>query len=230
MAKSTTMSIAGMLVAAATLFAATGTVLAYDAGDRLFRARIINVNPNDDSGPIVINGVPVAGSGVTVDDAYTLDLDFTWMLTPNWGVELLLDLSSSHDVSATGAALGGLGKIAEVNTLPPSLLLQYHFNPGAQIQPYVGFGINYTTFLDEEVSPSLNAALGGGASIDLDDSWGWAAQIGADIATGGDWFWNVDVKYINIETEAEIRAAAGLATVDVDINPTVIGIGVGRRF
>ena len=47
------------------------------------------------------------------------------------------------------------------------------------------------------------------------------------------WFLNLDAKYILINTDATIDATSALgATVgaDVDINPLVIGLGVGMKF
>ena len=38
-------------------------------------------------------------------------------------------------------------------------------------------------------------------------------------------------KYINIETEAQINTTAGVVIrTDVDINPYVFGVGIGRPF
>ncbi len=39
--------------------------------------------------------------------------------------------------------IGGLGG---VGVLPPTPLLQYHFNHAGRVRPYVGAGINYTYF------------------------------------------------------------------------------------
>lgn len=219
---------AGALTAAGLILAAAPAA-AWEAGDWLVRARLINVSPDDSSGPISIAGAPVAGSGVSVDSAVTLDIDFTYMFTPNWGAELLLDLSSRHDISATGT-LGGLGKIANARVLPPALLLQYHFNPNGKVQPYAGAGINYTYFFDENASASLAGALGGSARVSLDSSFGLAAQAGADIDLNNGWYLNLDVKYIDINTTANITSPVGLTRVGVDINPWVYGIGVTKRF
>jgi len=223
-----TSKFAGAIVAAGLALSATPAA-AWDAGDWLMRGRLINVAPHDSSGPVSIAGTAVPGSGVSVDSSVTLDIDFTYMMTRNWGAELLLDLSSKHDVTATGS-LAGLGQIVSSRVLPPSLLLQYHFAPGAKVQPYAGIGVNYTYFFDEDASASLTRALGGSARVDLDSSWGLAAQVGADIDLNNGWFLNVDLKYIDFNTTASITAPAGLTRVDVDINPWVYGIGIGKRF
>ena len=204
---------------------------AYEKGDWLVRGRVINVNPDDSSSAVTVNGAKVPGSGVSVDDDWTLELDFTYMLHRNWGVELILGYSQ-HDISAKGA-LSGLGKVIDTKVLPPTLTLQYHFMPDGKFRPYVGAGVNYTYFFDEDVTGGLK---GPGAKVELDDSWGLAAQIGADYSINEDWFLNVDVKYIDMSTTAKFKGlsssvgAPGTAKVDVDVNPWVFGIGIGRRF
>ena len=200
--------------------------LAYEAGDWLVRGRIINVGPNDDSSPVAVGGADVAGSGVSVNDDTTLELDFTYMLAKHWGVELILG-SSQHDVRAEGS-LAALGDVIDTRVLPPTLTLQYHFLPDGTIRPYAGLGLNYTRFFDSEVTGGLDAP---GADVDLDHSWGLAAQAGVDVGINKDWFINFDLKYIDLDTSASFRdTVVGAAEVDVDIDPWVFGIGVGRRF
>lgn len=203
---------------------------AYEAGDLLIRGRVIAVDPHEDSEAVKISGVgPIAGSGVGLDSDVTPELDFTFMLTPNWGLELIL-ASSEHDVQGTGS-LAGLGKLFDARTLPPTLTLQYHFNTNGTIRPYAGVGVNYTHFFNEDATSGFKTAMGGKASVELEDSWGLAANVGVDYAINNDWFINADVKYIDMDTEAKISTAAlGRLTVDVDIDPWVYGIGIGRRF
>lgn len=205
------------------------SAFAHEPGEWLIHGRIININPDDDSSTISLLGTSVPDSGVTVDDSTTIDISFTRMLTKHFAINLLLDLSSQHDVKATGATLGALGKIADVRVLPPALLLQYHFNPDGKVQPYAGIGINYTLFFDESLSASLEGALGP-SSLDLDDSFGVALQAGVDIDIHNGWFLNFDVKYIDLDTTAKITSAGGRTTVNIDINPFVLGVGFGKRF
>lgn len=198
---------------------------AYEAGDWVVRGRIINVNPNDDSGAISLNSTPQPNTGVSVNDDTTLELDFTYMLDPHWGLELIL-ATTKHEADAEG--LAGVGTVLEAKVLPPTLTLQYHFSPKSNIRPYAGVGINYTHFYDEEVKGVIDAP---GAKADLKDSWGLAAQVGVDVDINKDWFVNFDVKYIDINTDASLNYTAVPAVdVDVDINPWVFGIGIGTTF
>ena len=191
--------IAGLVSASA--FAAQGDILA--------RFRVINIDPD-----VKTSGV-VADVHADVDKQTVPELDFTYMITNNIGAELIL-ATARHEVTSD---LGSLGKI---NHLPPTLTLQYHFNPEGQIRPYVGAGINYTRFYNNDLH------LPDGTKVNVDkNSWGGALQVGTDIAVNKDWFVNLDVKKIYIKTDV---SAAGTDLGTLKINPWVFGIGVGTKF
>lgn len=215
---------------AAALFSSM-PVQALEKGDILVRARVININPDVNNGnelTLHSNGMPLGG-GVDVDDATTLDIDFTYMVTNNFGVELLLDLSSKHDVKATGALSGT--DIGDVRVLPPALIAQWHFLPNNNIRPYAGAGVNYTFIFDENTDGDLDNALGGNTKLSVDDTWGMVAQVGVDIDINKDWYVNIDAKYIQMNTHAEVKVN-GVKTADAnfDLNPMVLGVGIGTRF
>jgi len=219
-------------VLAATLALMSFNALAVEKGDWLLHIRAINVAPNDDSSLIRVDGAGVAGTGVSVNDNPSLDISLGYMFTDNWAVELLADLSSPHTVSAQG--LGGLGvpdgtDVVDTNVLPPTVFLQYQFNPKGKVRPYMGVGLNYTLFFNDDLTNAAQTVLGA-SNLDLDSSVGAAAQFGIDWEMQNNWSFNVDVKYIQIDTEATFDTAIGRASVDVDINPTVFGIGFGKTF
>ena len=190
-----------------------GAAQAYEAGNWLFRIGAYGVFPESD------NMTNVLGTGATlnVDDGYTLGFNFTYMVNPNIGIELLAALPFKHDITLSGA-----GTIAETDQLPPTLSVQYHFMPENTIRPYVGLGLNYTTFFNTDTKGAL-----AGDNLDLDDSWGVAGQLGVDIDVAPNWFVNADLRYIDISTDATLNGV-GIGTVD--INPWVLGLTVGTRF
>lgn len=223
--KATKLAVA--LLAAIGISAVATPVMAYEAGDWLIRGRIINVSPNDDSSSLSIGGTDTGLKGVKVDDDTVPELDFTYMISPNWGVELILGYSE-HTVEGE-KSWSALGDVIDAKVLPPTLTLQYHFSPNSNIRPYIGAGINYTHFFDEKVAGDVLDIPG--AKVDMDDSWGLAAQIGVDIALNDVWFVNMDLKYIDIDTTAKFKGTAvGRAEVDADIDPFVFGLGIGRSF
>jgi len=211
------------------LFTALGAALsplpaAAEKGDFLIRARLIAVAPQDDASD-VLPALP--GASVEVDTAAVPELDFTYFFTDKIAAELIL-ATSKHEISGTGG-IAALGDIAETWVLPPTLTLQYHFMPEAKFSPYVGVGVNYTIFYQEDTRGTLNDAIGD-TTLDLDESVGVSFQLGFDYKLEGNWFLNADVKYINIETEGTLRTGELVNTVDVDLNPIVAGIGFGYRF
>jgi outer membrane protein len=154
---------------------------------------------------------------VSVDSATMMTFDATYMFRDNWGVELLAALPYEHDIDLVGGS-----KVAETKHLPPTLSLQYHFMPDAAIRPYVGAGVNLTLFFDEQTSGALD-----GTSLSLGTSVGPALQAGFDVPIGERLFFNVDVRYMWIETKAKLD---GVSLGDVEIDPWVFGANLGYRF
>ncbi|MCG8324133.1 MAG: outer membrane beta-barrel protein [Thiotrichales bacterium] len=199
------------------------------------RLRGIAIAPQDDSGLISLGTTPLAGSGVAIDTEVVPELDITYMITPNWGIEAIAGIARhTVEVEGPGPVLSGLGltdgfEIFDTWVLPPTVTLQYHFMPNNNIRPYVGLGVNYTATLDDNATDELEAALGP-VSVNTTNSWGWAAQAGVDIDWKDNWFFNLDVKYIDIDTTASLETGLGTLRVDLDVDPVVFGAGIGLRF
>ncbi|WP_313535073.1 OmpW family protein [Sphingomonas sp.] len=216
-------------MAAAGLLASTASAHAQDragiaAGDWLVRLRGIVVAPNESSSGIT-PALPAARVGV--GDSVMPEVDFTYMATDHIGAELIVS-STRHDLQGRDA-ISSLGKVGHTWVLPPTLTLQYHFRPKAPVRPYLGAGINYTTFYSAKTSDSLNKALGR-TSLSLKDSVGYALQAGVDIDLNKKFFLNLDVKYIDMTTTARLNTGGAINQTSVDINPLVFGFGVGTRF
>lgn len=194
-----------------TLGATSFSAHALEAGDMFMRFTLTKVSPNDDS--TNFTGAPVSPE---VNDDTQLGVTFVYMLDSHIGFEVLAATPFSHDIS-----VDGLGVVGETKHLPPTFSVQYYFNPETNIRPYVGLGLNYTTFFSSKTDPSL------GGDLELDDSFGLAAQIGIDYDINEKWFVNADIRYMNIETTATVKA---VGSSDVEINPTVISVGAGFRF
>lgn len=199
---------------------------AHQAGDIIVRAGAITVDPHEDSSNVKIGGVKAAGTAATLDSDTQLGLNFAYMLTDQLGVELLAATPFSHDIGTKG--LGGL-KLGSVKHLPPTLSLVYYpLDSKSAFQPYVGAGINYTWFFDDKLSSEAEGA--GFRGLDLKDSWGWAAQIGADYMLTDNLMLNAQVRYIDIETKATTYAGPTKVSVDVDVDPFVYMVGLGYKF
>lgn len=195
---------------------------AYQAGDFIVRAGAAGVLPTGD-------GTHPAASGpnVEADDGWSLGLTATWMATNNIGVGVLAAWPFEHDIETKGG-LAGTGDAADTKHLPPTVTMQYHFNTTSKLHPYIGAGINYTNFFSEDTNPA--GALSGG-SIKLDDSWGLALEVGADYELQNNWLVSAQVWYIDIDTDATVSGLGALdASFNVEIDPWVVMIGVGKKF
>ena len=116
-----------ILVPVALAIALASGVASAAQGDWLGRARVININPDASSSALNLDA----------STETTLELDFTYFVTHNLGMELIL-ATKKHDITAGGTPVGS------VALLPPTLTLQYHFAPDSpSFRPYVGAGLNY---------------------------------------------------------------------------------------
>lgn len=181
------------------------------AGDVLVRVRAIDAISNEKG----IDGV----ADLKIDNAITPEVDVTYMATNNIGFELIA-ATTRHTVGVTGADL------AHASLLPPTLTVQYHLNPEGKVRPYVGAGVNYTIFYNEKMTDVGKTALGV-SKIDLHDNIGWAAQAGVDFDLTSNVFLNLDVKYIGLSTNAYVD---GVKLGKVDINPVIVGVGLGFKL
>ena len=199
----------------ASLFAADAAI-AQQAGDLFVRARAIYVMP-DESATTSIGGT------VGIDNKVVPEVDFTYFIADNIGVELIA-ATTKHNVVGLGTALGASADLGSAWLLPPTLSLQYHMPMAnnSAVKPYVGAGVNYTFFYSEK------EAGGAISDFNLKDSFGFSLQAGADFEITDNTFLNVDVKKLFLSTDAEING--GAVTADVKINPWIFGVGIGRKF
>lgn len=222
--------LAGVLAAAG-----ASALQAHEAGDWILRGGLALVDPDGDSGPLEAAGLgPVAASGVEVKDDTQLGLTLTWMLSDRLGVELLASTPFHHEIEARTGALG-LGPVDAGDTrhLPPTLsAVWYPWGSGGAFSPYLGAGVNYTWFFDDDASRALEQALGAELDLELDDSLGIALQVGVDVPLGGAWHLNAAVRWIDIETDARVVTAGttALAVDDVEIDPWVYQLTLGYAF
>ncbi|MBE0350126.1 MULTISPECIES: OmpW/AlkL family protein [Pseudoalteromonas] len=187
----------------------------------------INVNPDNDSSKI--NEAPTLG--LRGDDNTQVGITIDYAFNDNWVLELVAATPFSHDVQGTGGLAGN--KIADIKQLPPSLIAQYHFLDSTyKFRPFVGVGINYTTFFDEQPSAALKATLGtNDVEVKLDDSFGFAAQAGFNYMMNENWGLHGMVALIDIDTDATVYADGAKAlTSTVEIDPVVTMLGVKYKF
>lgn len=215
------------LVSAIAITAAlTGTInpaYAYDQGDWVVRVGVTTVAPDDSSSNVIVDGADL-GVGVNVDSNSQLGLNFVYFFSPQLAIEVLAATPFSHDI-----ALDTVGALGNTQQLPPTVSANYYFaDPSAKFQPYVGVGVNYTIFFNEEFTSANTSA--GFSELDLDNSFGLAAQVGFDYMLNDKWLVNASVRKVDIDTEASFVLNGSPGNVNVSIDPWVYSIMAGYRF
>lgn len=174
--------------------------------------QLMYINPDVDVADLsVLDAEPAITGGLTVE----------YFFTPSISAELVAAVAK-HDLEIADQNLGSLW------ILPPSLYAKYHFMPKSKISPYIGVGVNWVKAWDEKLYlPGV-----GSLDVDVEDSFGWAAKAGADIQVSENLYLNVDVMYLSVETELNVKAggASVLSGSDIDIDPWVYSIGAKYRF
>lgn len=174
----------------------------------MVRLRAIDVHPD------VSSKVTGLTANAKVDNQIVPEFDISYFFTKNIAAELIL-ATSKHDVKTnTGIDLG------HAWALPPTLTLQYHFNPEGTFKPYVGAGLGYIMY--------YNVDHGAVGAVKYDNGMAYALQAGLDYKLDEHWGLNFDVKKLYHNTEVTING--GAITADVDLDPWVFGTGVSYRF
>ncbi|MFP9113326.1 OmpW/AlkL family protein [Flavobacterium sp. RHBU_3] len=191
------------------------------------RMRAVGVIPAESA------NIGIIGGDAAISNSYIPELDFTYFFTKNIAAELILG-TTKHDVHTTASDISAIGgptstdvNLGSVYLLPPTLTLQYHFNAGQAFKPYVGAGVNYTIFYNAEAGTTVK-------DVKYDNAFGYAFQLGFDYNINDRFFINVDAKKIFLKTDVTVDAS-NLATglnipASVDINPLLLGVGMGYRF
>jgi outer membrane protein len=199
-------ALAAVALALASLASVSAQAAGNDAGSWLVRGRAVHLDSaNKDS----------TGLGLTIDNKTLPEVDISYFYTPNMAVELILTYPQKQTVNSK--AVGG--DIGTFKHLPPTLTLQYHFTGLPGFRPYVGAGLNYTNLSEVKI-------LDGAVNLKR-NSYGFAAQIGADVPLGGGWLLNVDVKKAQIGTKVYL---SGVDKGSFKVDPLLVGVGVGLRF
>ncbi len=198
------------LVIALSLLCAPALHAAED-GRWQFRVGAHYVDPKSDNGSL-------AGGALQtdVDGAVSPTFSLEYYLTPNLGIDVLAAWPYEHEVKLNGV------KAADVKHLPPTVSLNWHFNPGGTFNPFVGAGVNYTRFFSIDEFGPLE-----GTRVELDDSFGLAAHVGFDVAINPRWAVTVDARWMDIDTEVKVDGAK-VGTVNID--PIAFGVSAAYRF
>lgn len=193
-------------LAATALLALTAPAFAQSQGDMTLGFGLGNVMPKSENGTL-------AGGAAEVDNDLRPTITFEYFIRDNIGIEVLAATPFEHEVK-----IDGIGKAGTVKHLPPTLSLQYHFPMGGAFKPFVGAGITYVTFFEEE------SALG---KLELDDSWGVSAHVGFDYELGPHGAIRSDLRWMDIDSDVKLNGNK-IGTAEID--PVTVGLSYIYKF
>ena len=203
----------------------------------MIRLRAVGVLPDGRSSVNVMSpsptlmGLSSPNSSLHINDQVIPELDISYFFTQNLAAELILGVSR-HSISGTGA-LAGL-PVGKTTVLPPTLTMQYHFTQFGAFKPYVGVGVNYSTFFDTKAANTFGTnglEAYRTTRLSLGDSFGAVAQIGFDYMIDRHWGLNFDVKKVWMRPEYSATVNGAVPVVGTaHIDPWLVGGGVTYKF
>jgi len=206
---------------AATPYFAGSPAVPATEGNWMMRARAAYVDPHNRSDYFVVPGeppFPIPADGVTTNGRLGPELDAEYFLSPHWSTELALNFPKLHSwyVQDTDPAVGRVD-IGSFRMMPNFLTAKYNFLPSSVVRPYLGVGVNVTSFYDVNAGRLRLSSTTGGV----------AAQGGFDIRISDHWFLNADAKWARVHPTI---SDDGVSIGHMKIDPVIYAVGIGYRF
>jgi outer membrane protein len=190
-----------------------------------------HVKADDLSGPYV-----PPGANIDAKNVETLYLGYVRRLSPHFDVELTLGYPPLQKTVGKGpAALGSVpynGQvIATARWLAPTVLVEYMFlDENSKWRPYIGAGVNYTTFYDRNSTAQGNAASGGPTKLSLTSSVGPAGTVGIAYNIAQNWNLYASYSISQVKTKLNADTAGVIRTTHISFGPQALVVAVGYSF
>jgi outer membrane protein len=185
------------------------------AGTILLRGRLVGILPDNSNSTIT----PIGGH-IQVSNSVSPEFDLSYFFTDHLAIEGEAGITHNQ-LTAEDTAFGNIA-VGKIWGAPVVLLAQYHFLPDSRINPYAGVGLS--------IQPYFAPQPAGGTvqQLSVKSQVGAAFQIGLDYQITGRWYGNLDVKKILVNSYATVND--GAITAAGQLNPLIIGLGIGYRF
>jgi outer membrane protein W/outer membrane protein OmpA-like peptidoglycan-associated protein len=184
-------------------------------GPWIVRLRAGDLVPRSRSDALSLAGPPpqvLPADQVHTDSTWAPELDLEYFFTSHWSAELALDLPRTHDLIAAGSRIGTF------RLMPDYLTAKYNFNPEGRFRPYLGAGLNVSSFYDQGTTSGFALSR---------TTTGPAAQAGFDVQLSQHWLLNLDAKWARVRPAVSL---AGAPLGQLHLDPMLYSIGFGYRF
>jgi outer membrane protein len=181
---------------------------------------------------------PYVPAGVTfkAENLETLYIGYVRRLSSAFDLELALAYPPLSKVEGQGpATVGSVPYNGQVVTsarwLSPTLLLEYKFLPeSSKLRPYIGVGVNYTTFYDRNSSAQGDAASGGPTRVSLTSSVGPAGTVGLTYNVSGHWHLYTSYSISRVNSDITTDTAGIERTAHIKFGPQAWVVSAGYSF
>jgi outer membrane protein len=190
-----------------------------------------HTSADDLSGPYVPPGV-----NLKAENLETLYLGYVVHLPENFAVELAMGWPPLAKIKGQGpATLGSVpynGQvISSARWIAPTLLFEYNFLPAsATWRPYIGLGVNYTTFYDRDSTAAGNAASGGPTKLSLTSSVGPVVTGGVTYRISDRWAAHASYSWSQVKTDLSADTDGVIRTTRISFGPQALIVSVGYSF
>jgi len=183
-----------------------------------------------------------------IEDDTTWNVSGVWRPLPYFGLELMYIGDADHSLQLENfRAYPGRDNIyfGRFSTSSANLFVNWYMTDLECLgQPYIGIGLNYSDFYDDELNPEFQKYLiasgtsTGLAKFGVGHSWGASAQLGIDWRLGRgvarSWLINAAVIYTDTDTDGVVTypIAPGYDRLyaDFETNPWTLNLGVTYEF
>jgi outer membrane protein len=176
------------------------------------------------------------GVNFKADNLETLYVGYVRRLPANLSVELAFGYPPLSRVEGKGpATLGSVpynGQvISEARWISPTAFLEYNFfSDSSKLRPFIGAGVNYTTFYGRYSTAQGNAASGGPTRLSLTPSVGPAATLGLSYTITSRWHAYGSYSYARVNSHIEAETAGFSRTTTIRFQPTALVLSLGYSF
>ncbi|HTY27940.1 MAG TPA: OmpW family outer membrane protein [Mycobacterium sp.] len=218
----------------------SGQSMALGAGDFVVYAGAAYISPSSSIGGVTDSIAPLtaATSGATakVKSATAAIFSGFYMVTDHLAVELTIGVPPTlkTDINVPNAG-GPIPNAISQKAEFPSLVGKYLFlSPTDAFRPYVGVGVNNTSFSSVVVSGNPVAQTFAGSGASLSSSWNPVVNAGAIFEFTSHLSLNVGVSYVPMSSNVALRGAGeatgNVATAKLRLDPTDVTFKIGYKF
>jgi len=202
------------------------------------RLNAINVLTNEND--------PIRDADLVMSNAFGFEIGVKYFFNKNIATEFSFGCSNHETKIQYNDFEQHRYDIGDVRIIPLNLNFQYHFILN-NFRPYIGAGVNYTSFIADVDNDLIGGVHGG----EFDSTVGFTLQGGIIYDISNRWFVNIDIKQMFISTDmttyhgwcgtpekstnTKVMVPCPDYNVEevktkVDINPLSIGLGIGYKF